>query len=359
MFKKLAAVGAPDVQTQMMTADVDGNGYPDILLSAGGGKVYVILTAADGTPQTGFAASSFDQLASPEGLPDGIRLRPSRFPVAAGDLDGDGIADYAGTAGVYLASGDSLVRVMARQSPEPWVDGEALDIDGDGLTDLAILPAAGSGIELLLNRCRAHEGSRCTEVTFEEHRLPTAGPPVMPRRGDFNGDGIDDLAYLERGGDEDGVFVAYGQVGGLPLQVHVATWPTLLSLEVRRGTTARVPDDLVLTHLADQGPDRWTAQSELHGSSGPLMYSIFAPPDGLAAGLAFAGAGRSSLRPWSADGRRSPESRRILRSSGWPTRAWRRPSSIPQPAAYPRPLASTPAARHGRLATSMAMAETR
>jgi hypothetical protein len=195
---------------RMAVADLNGDGVEDLVTTDQRG-VNVLLGNPDGTfrlasrPRTGyFYASS----------------------VAAADFDGDGIPDLAVGHGdiidgygvrrvvVFRGNGDGTfqgpVEYELGSGGETPIDVAAVDLNGDGTPDLAVLDAWGGKVVLMMNQ---------GDGTF------TIGPSLRITGGleatslvvsDFNNDGIPDLAAV--GDNGVGILLGHGDngVGILP-----------------------------------------------------------------------------------------------------------------------------------------------
>ena len=184
-------------------ADVNGDGLLDLVISGQfqGGTMAVLL--GNGQPPTGSGSFHLDQIYASAGGGQGIALA---------DFNGDGILDAAtvsygdpgyirvlegrGTSGV--GDGTFATGFVLPGGPVPY-DLVAVDIDGDGQTDLAASNATSSGaVTVLLNTSTLPFGPE----SFSAPVLVAAGAnPFRMTAADFNHDGRIDLAL----GTTDGV----------------------------------------------------------------------------------------------------------------------------------------------------------
>lgn len=189
-----ATLAAPPV-----AADVDGDGHLDLLLSDG---VRAYLARGDGARL------------EPEATPLRVPVVPEGFAelgtlLAAGDVTGDGIADFVLPRGV-LGSRRSLVDdsigyvPFSANSGEDWTLAQVVDLNGNGRPDVVAAHAGSPGITFL-----------SSSATFfqVESRIDTAGPVRLLAAGDYDGDGINDLAFVQGGRPDeprDTLAIAYG-----------------------------------------------------------------------------------------------------------------------------------------------------
>ena len=206
------AAGSPLAGTypKAVTAGAfNGDGAPDLAVAHGsgaGGSVTVLL----GTGGGGF------------GPGPGSPVPAGSWPesVAAGDFDGDGTLDLAvanntssGTVTVLLGTGTGGFGPAAG-SPVAVGDGPRSvvvgDFNGDGKPDLVASNHSGNDVSVLLG-------------TGSGAFAPAAGSPVpvgtnpgLLARGDFNGDGHQDLAVPNGGGNSVTVLLGTGSGGFAP-----------------------------------------------------------------------------------------------------------------------------------------------
>jgi hypothetical protein len=194
--------------------DLDGDGHADLAVSANRMRGRAGFVLFFGSAQRGTSALRTVEPTAPSGL---VRLEGVGLPVGVGDLDGDGYADLAvgslpdsgwpaGTSNpvyVYFGSSaglDTTPTVITPPSGETRFGrhiAAAGDVNGDGLAD-ALIFSAGNVYLLTGSPARSALGGAPRTVSV---------PQVCPGQGSFdrgvgvgdlNGDGFDDVVLAAR-----------------------------------------------------------------------------------------------------------------------------------------------------------------
>ncbi len=233
-------VGGDVVQGSMVAADFNGDGKMDLAVVGGlvgSGEVTIFLGKGDGT---------FTSMGTSYGYSSSFNV------IAAGDFNGDGVPDlvvanYFAPSGatVLLGKGDGTFTALPTQIPvNTFVDSIAVgDFNSDGVTDLAFGYSGGVGVFL------GNGDGSFKQATGS----PFAGAGLSLVAGDFNQDGKLDLAGLDTYNDQidlligagDGTFAAYVTTP------NVSRGTGLFALVAGDFDSDGVPDLAMLTQYVD------------------------------------------------------------------------------------------------------------
>jgi hypothetical protein len=202
------------------TADVDGDGIPDIILATGPGT-QLLVAVVSGADNTTLLVRPFAPFAGSEGFTGG------GF-VAAADLDGDGKAEWVVTPDrgggprvtvFSLVNGAATVRANFLGIDDPSFRGGARaalgDVTQDGKPDLAVVAGFLGGPRAALFDGRTLLGGSPTQLVNDFFAFPgsdavTLRNGVFVAIGDVNGDGFGDLIFGGGPGGAPRVFILSG-----------------------------------------------------------------------------------------------------------------------------------------------------
>jgi FG-GAP-like repeat/Abnormal spindle-like microcephaly-assoc'd, ASPM-SPD-2-Hydin len=274
-FKPYISVPAPgDGDDSLAAADLNDDGKLDLVVASfynSAGGVSVLLGNGDGTfaPAVSYPAPS-----------DGTNS------VAIGDFNGDGHPDIAATnypgydLSVFLGVGNgtfkSAMQYPASIDPVGLVIG---DFNGDGLLDIASIAGYGSSaaITVLIGRGNG------TFASHVNHTIPLY--PFNVAAGDFNGDGIPDLA-VDSFKAPGSVSILLGKGNGnftIHTDIKVGNYPSFLAtgdfngdgnLDVVVGATDPKSGTEVLSTLLGKGNGTFEAQLSQTLTSDPGNFAV-------------------------------------------------------------------------------------
>src|SRR5215471_7298327 len=168
--------------TSVIASDLNRDGWLDVLLF-GGCAPQVLLGDGKGSFSTG------PYFSDSNAFPDSA---------AIADVNGDCLPDFIGSyqnfnlIGIRYGKGDGRFETSQYRPVGPQPAGfAAADLDEDGRVDLAIVNSSGS-VSLQLNT------ATLGGLSFRATVLPLATNYTSLTSGDFNGDGLPDLAVLGR-----------------------------------------------------------------------------------------------------------------------------------------------------------------
>ncbi len=200
-FGNSQTVAVGDQPGQLTVADFDKDGFQDIAVkSSGDDQVTILFGRADGNLNPADARQL--HLTVADGTTD-----PVAFPegIVAGDFNGDGLADLAtsnlrtGDISVFLNQGGGHFAAEQRfaisDSKNLAADNFSIvtgDFNGDGLADLAASNATTNNVSILLG-----DGSGKFKLADQSGGFAASPAPLL---ADFNGDGVPDSVTMDAAG---------------------------------------------------------------------------------------------------------------------------------------------------------------
>jgi hypothetical protein len=212
--------GGATVQGPARAVDVDADQHEDLVITTDQGA-YVAFGRGDGTFSSTADASGTANLAVPLVLSwESGEVAPSDLPLAGGDVNGDGRTDYVFPGGLALA--DAAGQLYWGYRSSGW--GEATVTTAEGGTPLVAAASQSAGVNFLVYSAATKQ--------FTSTWVPTANLASHLTAGDFDGDGVTDIAYVEHSdllGDTWSVI--YGSEAYIPtLPVPMATFDVIRQL---------------------------------------------------------------------------------------------------------------------------------
>lgn len=206
------------------------------------------------------------------------------FPLAMADVSGDGLADYITPKGIFTTSiggfpaGDGNVfRTGSVPNGENWRSATLADYNSDGALDVATSSEDEDALFVFLGHGTG---------LFNKFTVTTEFPPKMLRSGDFDGDLISDIAFVESPTDEDEadeVSVSFGsRTGSTSFPVFMGSLGHIEVFEpavvANSSGTDAIPDLLVASQFTNKDNSVRRSVAFLEGSSARRMVSPLALP---------------------------------------------------------------------------------
>jgi hypothetical protein len=188
--------------TSIAVGDFNGDGYPDLAVTnSAENSVTILLNGGKASPGT-FALAP-DCTTTQNACPVGN----GPIAVAAGYFGGNQTLDLVvinesdGTATILLGNGDGTftpeAATLALGSNSNPVSVAVADLNGDGILDLAVADQATQQVSILLGNGSGGVGNGTFQTAVTYSTGPNSATAINPTAvviGDFNGDGIPDLA---------------------------------------------------------------------------------------------------------------------------------------------------------------------
>jgi hypothetical protein len=148
MFSEFDLAQGDHIPELLAAGDLNGDGWPDLVLDDAGAGMRVLLNRGDGSFRPGVSYAFAEEVRS----------------IAIGDLNGDGSSDVIfggytfGELGVFFNHGDGTFEPAVHWpiTNSPWTIALG-DLNGDGHLDIAVAVNGGSNsnsVNVLLSRCQ-------------------------------------------------------------------------------------------------------------------------------------------------------------------------------------------------------------
>lgn len=191
----------------VMANDIDLDGHLDLVIGADG-RTYVAYGLGDGQ-FISQKPNGIPNVAAPYTLPL-IAGGAEGFPLAIGDLNADSRPDFVMETEIVLSKGADY-EVAYKNIGAPWSEALIANLNANNWPDVVAIVDGALDIHFFNNAGNGIFGSAT---------LPTEGHPQHLRRGDFDGDFLEDIVFSE-GIAEDGKIVdhlsfAFGSPFGPP-----------------------------------------------------------------------------------------------------------------------------------------------
>jgi hypothetical protein len=258
--------GTPPTR-RLAFAELDSATCPSLI--AGTGSATVLDFAGSlvvGTPSHCEVASTSTQLAAPnatDAVPVGhVPLTPAVTGYAS-DLLVLQNGVYAMQVGLseIFKSGPTITSVASG------------DLDGDGAADAALFSSGQADFQVIYRKTDQPLGV----PAFIEAPVQTAGAVGLATIADFDGNGVDDIAYTEQLLDHTQLSVAFGEPGNNLMQIVEGAFSAVYGLTAIDIADSSDPEAVIADLIAIDGFGSGTSATLLHGSPERTMFSYFEP----------------------------------------------------------------------------------
>jgi hypothetical protein len=249
-----------------LVADIDADGHLDVMIGAAG-RPYVAYgdglrvasTAVPYQPVAHDLAADVPELGAT--LP---------MPLAVGDISGDGVLDFVLPDRIVVSfrqPGVVAPRYMltALNYGSPWTTARIADLNGNGLPDVVTGSRGSLNIDFY-----SGTGSRYVVTS----QISTSRPVSQLSVGDFDGDLIGDVAFIEtsaRSGELDSLMISFGQLSRPPEAGSLVA--NVARVEQLGAYRAGGIDNLTVVASSGTGEQQKTFAYLLDGSSERIPFS--------------------------------------------------------------------------------------
>lgn len=222
IFPVTTLISIPDLASSPVVADFNNDGVPDLAYvgspaSGQNGTFPLSLNIVLGFGSKASTTVTTPLCSSPQG----------GAPIAVGDVNKDGKPDVVVTCNGYimvlLGNGDGSFQAPSYYALNTGQTPVLVDLNGDGYLDIAVLvPATStpSQIAIFLNKGNAGPGLYGTPQMYAAGAAQTSPYNLLP--GDFNGDGKQDLIASSTSG----FLLFFGNGDGTLQQMQLQSFPT-------------------------------------------------------------------------------------------------------------------------------------
>jgi hypothetical protein len=249
--------------------DVDGDTHLDLLIGTNFETTY--WARGDGTGAFGAATKLV--------VGTGGALNASiRLPVAVGDLNADGKADFVAPTGIYISNpfGTSPYVRSVQKSAGLWTEGAIADLTADGLPDVVAASNTELDVDFYLGN-----GS----LALNPFTISTSGTVSQLAVGDFDGDRVNDLAMAEVPADTalpNDVSIAWGQATQPPLApARVGQFATVTQTVALPRPFTTLSDLAVVAHPSSSASTTLISELLANGGRQPIAPYFLAQSGGV------------------------------------------------------------------------------